>query len=311
MTSSADAYPRAVIHQHPLAYLIGIEGIALLKAFAGEYDREFTEARLAEVRRLLEVGDALGQAVDLTPLSAAAGYDGWAPSYDDPENGIFLLEQAAVRPLLDTLAVGDVIDAACGTGRHASYLAARGHRVRGFDISEGMLAVARDKLPDIPFECADVRTLPVEDASADSVVSSLALAHVRDLGPVFAEVARVLRPGGRFVLCDTRGHYLGSRHYPLVEWDPEGNVGYIPGWRHSTVEYLNAALAHGFAVRSVEEPLRVGDTADVGEPLPEAVENPSSPPNIWELHDWAPEAVNAAKRDDPALIVWDFELLNR
>jgi len=38
-----------VIYQHPLAYLLGLEGVALLHAFAGEYDREFTEARLAEV----------------------------------------------------------------------------------------------------------------------------------------------------------------------------------------------------------------------------------------------------------------------
>jgi hypothetical protein len=48
------------IYQHPLAYLIGLEGVALLRAFAGEYDREFTQARLVEVRRLLESADNLG-----------------------------------------------------------------------------------------------------------------------------------------------------------------------------------------------------------------------------------------------------------
>jgi hypothetical protein len=37
-----------VIYQHPLAYLLGLEGVALLRAFDGEYGREFTEARLAE-----------------------------------------------------------------------------------------------------------------------------------------------------------------------------------------------------------------------------------------------------------------------
>ncbi|MBA3310028.1 MAG: SAM-dependent methyltransferase, partial [Nocardioidaceae bacterium] len=39
-----------MIFQHPLAYLLGLEGIALLRAFAGDYDRDFTESRLAEVR---------------------------------------------------------------------------------------------------------------------------------------------------------------------------------------------------------------------------------------------------------------------
>jgi hypothetical protein len=38
------------------------------------------------------------------------------------------------------------------------------------------------------------------------------------------------------------------------------------------------------------------------------VENPELPPDVWELHPWAAAATNAAKRDDPVLIIWDFEL---
>jgi hypothetical protein len=43
-----------MIYQDPLAYLLGLEGIALLDAWAGDHDRAFTEARLAEIRRLLD-----------------------------------------------------------------------------------------------------------------------------------------------------------------------------------------------------------------------------------------------------------------
>ena len=43
-----------VIYQHPLAYLIGLEGIALWRAFSGEYDHDFTTDRFAEVRALLD-----------------------------------------------------------------------------------------------------------------------------------------------------------------------------------------------------------------------------------------------------------------
>jgi hypothetical protein len=39
-----------VIYQHPLAYLLGLEGIALLRAFSGVYDRDFTLARFREVQ---------------------------------------------------------------------------------------------------------------------------------------------------------------------------------------------------------------------------------------------------------------------
>jgi hypothetical protein len=40
-----------MVYQDPLAYLLGLEGIALLDAWAGDHDRAFTEARLAEIRR--------------------------------------------------------------------------------------------------------------------------------------------------------------------------------------------------------------------------------------------------------------------
>lgn len=53
-----------MIYQHQLAYLLGLEGAALMLAFNGGYDREFTEARLAEVRAMLDspgqFGDGAG-----------------------------------------------------------------------------------------------------------------------------------------------------------------------------------------------------------------------------------------------------------
>jgi len=65
------------IYQHPLAYLLGLEGIALLRAFAGEYDRDFTMARFAEIRALLDSVEELGDGavVDAIPTTegTAAG----------------------------------------------------------------------------------------------------------------------------------------------------------------------------------------------------------------------------------------------
>ena len=64
-----------MIYQHPLAYLLGLEGVALLRAFNGEYDRDFTEARLAEIRALLDSADQLGDGGATRPVSTAEGYD--------------------------------------------------------------------------------------------------------------------------------------------------------------------------------------------------------------------------------------------
>lgn len=117
----------------PLAYLLGVEGTALLRAFAGHYDRDFTEGRLAEVRALLGSADQFGDGAETRPITAGEGYRAWAETYDQPGNGPIDLEQPIVRDILDGLPRGTALDTACGTGRHAEYLASLGHKVIGVD----------------------------------------------------------------------------------------------------------------------------------------------------------------------------------
>ncbi|HXH81264.1 class I SAM-dependent methyltransferase [Nocardioides sp.] len=294
------------IHQHPLAYLLGLEGLALMRAFAGDHDRDFTQARIAEVRALLDRADDFGDGVDLEPMPSAEGYDVWAPAYDSPDNPFFAMDESVLLPILDTLPPGDAIDAMCGTGRYAGHLAARGHRVRGFDSSPGMLDLARTKLPDVEFDLADVAAMPVPDACADVVVNALAINHVDDLGPAFAEAVRVLRPGGHLLLCSMVGYFPGSRLSPLLEHNSKGEIGYIREWNHSTGEILRAALGAGFTVRDCQELVaeRSSDEYDGELELPA----PGEPMSIWQLHPWVPTAASAVRNDRVCLVGWHFEL---
>ncbi|GIG62298.1 hypothetical protein Lfu02_66700 [Longispora fulva] len=293
------------IHQHPLAYLLGLEGVALLRAFAGEHDRDFTAARIAEIRDLLDRADEFGAGTDIPVMPTEHGYDNWAVTYDGEPNGAFPIQDEVLLPVLDELEPGVTIDAACGTGRISRELARRGHRVLGFDISPGMLARAHDNVPEAEFAEASFTALPVDDASADHVVCTLALSHLQDLGLFFAEAARVLKPGGHLIISTMPGHFIGSTLYPLFEHDTDGNVGYMRNWRHSTGEYLRAALQHGFLVRACEEPARpvTVEPDDVAEPL-----DLTQPPDVWALHPWIPEAANAARAGMTALVLWHFQL---
>jgi ubiquinone/menaquinone biosynthesis C-methylase UbiE len=294
-----------VIHQHPLAYLLGLEGVALMRAFAGEHDGAFTRARFADVRRLLDSADDLGSGTDVSPLPIADGYDGWALTYDDEDNGCFPMRDDVLAPMLDRLAAGRVLDAACGTGVVARQLLDRGHEVVGVDVSAGMLARARTAAPDAQFVVGDITGLPLPDAAVDHVVCSLALAHVADLHRFFAEAARVMRPGGHLYIVDTRSHFIGSTYYPLIQETSDGWIGYIAGYSHGVGDYLRAALPHGYVVRSCDEVRRNADIVapdEVPEPLT------PGPPDIWELHPWVRDAANAAKAGQPGIIAWDFEL---
>lgn len=162
-----------MIYQHPLAYLLGVEGIALLRAFAGKHDRDFTEARLSEVRALLDSADQLGEGAWTRPITTTEGYRAWAATYDQPGNGLIDLEQPVVRKILDGLPRGRALDAACGIGRHAAYLAALGHSVIGVDSSPEMLAVAQAKLTAAEFRQGDLHHLPAPDQHVDVVVCAL------------------------------------------------------------------------------------------------------------------------------------------
>ena len=292
------------IHQHPLAYLLGLEGVALMRAYAGEHDRAFTLARIAEVRSLLDRAEELGEGVDLAPVDLAEGYDVWAPDYDTPDNPFFAMGEAVVLPILDGLPPGDAIDAMCGTGRYARHLADRGHRVRGYDLSPGMLDLAREKVPEADLAVAEATALPAATASADVLVNALAINHVEDLDAAFAEAARVLRPGGHLVLVSMSGYFVGSRLTPLLEHASDGRVGYLPEWNHSTGDYLRAALGAGFDVLACEELVAAvtgDDDTESSEPL-----DLSGPVGIWTLHGLVPEAAHAVRDDRPALTVWHF-----
>ena len=294
-----------IIHQHPLAYLLGLEGVALMRAFAGEYDRAFTEARIAEVRRLLDRAADVGPGTDVPPLPVVDGYDGWALTYDGEDNGCFPMRDDVLAPMLDRLTPGRALDAACGTGAVAQQLVARGHDVVGIDISAAMLSRARKAVPEARFVAGALTGLPLPDGDVDHVVCSLALTHVSDLRPFFAEAARVMRPGGHLLVLDTRGHFTGSTRYPLVKESPDGRIGHIAGFSHGLGDYLRAALPHGYVVRACEETYRDDHTVEAEE-MPEPLT--PGPPDIWELHPWVRDAANAAKAGQPAVVAWDLEL---
>jgi SAM-dependent methyltransferase len=303
-----------VIYQHPLAYLLGLEGIALLRAFAGEYDREFTLARFREIRALLDAADELGDGVEVTPMTMREGYAQWAPSYDEPGNGLLEAEEPLVREIVDALPAGVALDAACGTGRHSVHLASLGHKVIGVDTTPEMLEIARAKVPAGEFHEADVRDIPLADDSVDVVVCGIAVSHLPDLAPVFTEFARVLRPRGHLVLTDSRG-LIGDVGLPLTRARPDGTFGYIAVWSRLASDYVAVALPLGFEVRRCEElrlrpPLVDDEGRDVNDPeTPD--HRPGSLPITWALHRFAPEATNAAWHRHRLAIIWHFQLSGR
>jgi len=293
-----------VIYQDPLAYLLGLEGIALLDAWAGDHDRAFTDARLAEIRRLLDDEKLRDRGVLAGRVGTVTAYEQHSARYDaETGGGLFAVDEPVVAGYLSGREPGVALDAACGTGRFAELLAGHGHQVIGVDSSPDMLARARRRVPDGQFHLAALDRLPLPDDAVDVIVCALALVHLPRLQPVLAEFARVLRPGGDLVISDMH-HELVTRGSVIKARGPAGEPRIASTYRHRLGDYLRAALSLGFQVRRCEEPAATPPAGPLPEPAAGIGEWRDWP---WSLMDYLPSAARAAG-GCPSLVIWHFQL---
>lgn len=92
-----------------------------------------------------------------------------------------------------------VLDAGCGAGRDTNLLSKKGVNAIGLDISEGLIAVARQQYPNLTFIEGDLRGLPFNNQEFDGVWAHASLLHLEtgeDVSKSLSEFARVLKPKG-------------------------------------------------------------------------------------------------------------------
>ena len=144
-------------------------------------------------------------------------FDAIAPRYDLVNRIMTLrLDVAWRRRTVAELALPSgsrVADLACGTGDFCRELARLGHRPVGFDFSMGMLRAAPAGLASAPLVNADVLQLPLPSSTLDGATCGFALRNLTSVPPLFAELARVLRPGGRIGLLE-----VDSPTNPVMRW---------------------------------------------------------------------------------------------
>ena len=153
------------------------------------------------------------------PRKRIPGHEG----IDDPEivegfNQVALMPQMGLmrwyvaRRAARMTARGEAVDLCCGPGYLVAEMARQAPKlhVTGVDLSDEMLAEAEDYARQhdmdqaVSFRKGDVQQIPIADGSVDLVVSTLSLHHRSDPVAVLDEVARVLNPGGSFLIFDLR-----------------------------------------------------------------------------------------------------------
>ncbi len=191
---------------------------------------------------------------DLTRVQT--GYDLWSKIYDTESNPLVALDERVIWPRIGEVSGLAVLDLGCGTGRHSLRLNRNGAKVTAVDFSLGMLAQARKKpgAGAFPFVLHDLCTpLPFGKDQFDLVVSGLVLEHIPKLEPLFAEVFRVLEPGGRAVF--TAMHpAMFLRGTQARFSDPETGDLVMPGSiSHPFGEFAMAPIRAGFSLKEIAE----------------------------------------------------------
>ncbi len=135
--------------------------------------------------------------------------------------------EAAMRDLLGSGSLGTLVDIGTGTGRIIELLSADAEHAIGIDRSPEMLRVARGKLTAAvsqgwELRQGDIMALPLDDGAGDTVVLHQVLHYLPAPEPALAEVARLVKPGGRLLIVDFAPH----SHEELRTQDAHARLGF-------------------------------------------------------------------------------------
>lgn len=206
--------------------------------------------------------------------SLAHEYDRWVSAAGD------MLADATFADLIGPVAGARICAVGCGAGREARYLASHGALVTGVDLSEPLLAIAREREAVAPlgitYRHGDAHTLTgFADRSFGGVVCSMALMDIPDLERALDAVARILIPGGWLVFAITHPCFKPPAYGEIIDhvdgrvrrtvgqyfaegpWEGPGkNTAHLPARAfHRTLStYVNTLVSAGFDIEALREP---------------------------------------------------------
>ena len=199
------------------------------------------------------------RAMSTNPTDA---YDRWAAQYDTDANDTRDLNAEVLRKQTFIEEDDAVLELGCGTGLNTEWLAAQVGTIVATDVSEEMLARARERLDSgsVTLQKLDVtESWPFGANRFDAVVATLVLEHVEVLGPVFREARRVLRDSGTFYLAELHPYRQFGGTQAHFEDEDTGETVVIDAFTHPVSEFVNAGVEAGFAVREMGEWRAKGD----------------------------------------------------
>ena len=187
-------------------------------------------------------------------MSVQQGYNAWAQTYNTVQNATRDLDERVTRQMLGTRRFSTILELGAGTGKNTPFFTQIGERVVSVDFSAEMIrqakAKAYDKRP--VFMLADLtKAWSIAPQCVDLVTCNLILEHIADLDRFFAEVRRVLAPGGQFFISELHPfkQYQGKK----ATFQQNEAWVEIPAYVHHVSDFVMAGDRAGLSLKHVGE----------------------------------------------------------
>ena len=187
-------------------------------------------------------------------MNTEQAYNEWSKQYDTNENKTRDLEAIVLRNTLSQISFINCLEVGCGTGKNTAWLMEKAQTVLAIDLSEAMLAKAKEKITanNVTFLQVDInKPWNFTDQQYDLVSFSLVLEHIENLDFIFSEVAKVVPTGGHVFVGELHPfkQYNGSK----ARFETEEGVQVVPCFNHHVSDFVQAARKHSFQLADLNE----------------------------------------------------------
>lgn len=197
-------------------------------------------------------------------MNVQKAYDNWSSQYDTNDNRTRDIEALALQKTLAHIHFETCLEIGCGTGKNTSWLLTKANTITAVDLSNEMLAKAKEKIQSakVNFIQADIlQEWDFVNTKYDLVSFSLVLEHIENLEPVFNRVSKVIAATGHVYIGELHPfkQYAGSKARFITA---EGEQ-VVSCYNHHVSDFVQAAQKHGFKIVNINEYFDDDDRASI------------------------------------------------
>ncbi len=187
-------------------------------------------------------------------VNTKQAYDNWSAQYDTNINKTRDMEGLALQQTLAGISFYSCLEIGCGTGKNTAWLLTRAKEITAIDLSEAMLAKAKEKINSekVNFVQADIlQPWDFANKKYDLVSFSLVLEHIEKLEPIFLNVSKIIADGGFVYIGELHPfkQYAGSK----ARFNTDKGEQVVTCFNHHLSDFIQAAKKYGFNIVDMKE----------------------------------------------------------